>query len=350
MTLNDFYFSVWLRGILVPHLFSSVLFRALTALSLTACTIEAAVADKRVALVIGNSAYQHVAQLTNPANDIASALKKLGFVVIQKADLTKTATDNAVREFSVALNKAELGLFFFAGHGLQHNGRNYLMPVDARVSTAAALGVEMIRLEDIQKVMEASAKTNIIFLDACRDNPIQRSLAPGMGTRSLERGRGLAAAEAGVGTLISYATQPGNVALDGRGRNSPFAGALSRHILKADVDLNGILISVRKDVMTETAGRQVPWEHSALTGLVYFRPGTTSTKRNQPDTPDESGKSGADAPTVGRGQKCSASAISQQGGVGGGVGASEEVAVGNALASCEGAGGRNCRILAKVCR
>jgi hypothetical protein len=126
--------------------------------------------------------------------------------------------------------------------------------------------------------MERLTDTNILFLDACRDNPLARNLARSMGTRSSEIGRGLAQVEAGIGTLISFSTQPGNVALDGTGRNSPFAGALVKHMGSSNDDLSAILISVRNDVMKQTQRKQVPWEHSALTGRFYFNPTTQNTE------------------------------------------------------------------------
>lgn len=232
-------------------------------------------ADRKVALVIGNSAYQYTTKLSNPKNDatdVAAALKKHGFQVIDGFDLTKTDFERKVREFSTELRGAETGLFFYAGHGLQVAGHNYLVPVDAKAETVDALDWEMLRLDLVHRTMERATNTNIIFLDACRDNPLARNLARAMGTRSAEIGRGLAAVESGVGTLISFSTQPGNVALDGTGRNSPFAGALVRQLSKSKDDLSAVLISVRNDVMKETQRKQVPWEHSALTGRFYFSP------------------------------------------------------------------------------
>ena len=231
--------------------------------------------ERRVALVIGNSAYKYAGELPNPKNDatdIAASLRKLGFEIIDGFDLNKTAFERKVRDFAAALRGAELGLFFYAGHGLQVAGQNFLVPVDAQLSTADALDFEMIRLDVIHRVMERETSTNIIFLDACRNNPLARNLARAMGTRSAEIGRGLAAVESGIGTLISFSTQPGNVALDGTGRNSPFAGALVKHLARTRDDLSAILINVRNDVMKETQRKQVPWEHSALTGRVYFDP------------------------------------------------------------------------------
>lgn len=246
-----------------------------------------ACAQKRVALVIGNSAYEHSAKLTNPLNDatdMTAVLKMLGFDVIDGLDLGKTAFERKVRDFSVALRGASVGLFFYAGHGLQVAGNNYLVPIDARAETVDALDWEMVRLDLVQRTMERATQTNIIFLDACRNNPLSRNLARAMGTRSTEIGRGLAAIESGVGTLVAFSTQPGNVALDGQGRNSPFAGSLVGRIAMSRDDLSSILIDVRNDVRNETQNAQVPWEHSALTGRFYFREDRPNTSPSQSAT------------------------------------------------------------------
>jgi len=229
--------------------------------------------NKRVALVIGNSAYQHTPKLTNPKNDatdLAAALKKHGFQVIDGFDVTKAALERKIEEFAAALNGAGVGLFFYAGHGLQVSGINYLVPIDAQLATASVLELQTVRVDLVHRIMEHETNTNILFLDACRDNPLARNLARAMGTRSAEVGRGLAAVASGGGTLISFSTQPGNVALDGSGRNSPFAGALVKHMAASSDDLSAILIAVRNDVMKETQRKQVPWEHSALTERFYF--------------------------------------------------------------------------------
>lgn len=230
-------------------------------------------AEKRVALVVGNSGYEHAGRLANPLNDAAdmvAALAKHGFQVIEGYDLDKIAFDRKVRDFAAALKGAEAGVFFFAGHGLQVAGQNYLVPTDARAEGAETLDLEMVRVDVVHRIMERQTNTNILFLDACRDNPLVRNLARTMGTRSAEVGRGLAIVESGIGTLISFSTQPGNVALDGTGRNSPFAGALVKQLSSATDDLSAMLIAVRNDVMKETQRKQVPWEHSALTGRFYF--------------------------------------------------------------------------------
>ena len=264
----------------------------LVALALIAAvlwTAPDAHAQKRVALVIGNSAYKHAGELVNPKNDatdIAAALKKHGFEVVEGFDLDKVAFERKVRDFSAALKGAEAGLFFYAGHGLQVGGHNYLVPVDAKAEAEDALDWEMLKVDLVHRAMERSTNTNILFLDACRDNPLARNLARAMGTRSSSVGRGLATIELGVGTLISFSTQPGNVAADGTGRNSPFAGALVKQLSSSTDDLSAMLISVRNDVMKETQRKQVPWEHSALTGRFYF--GATVQTGTQPKV--ESGR------------------------------------------------------------
>jgi uncharacterized caspase-like protein len=209
-------------------------------------------AEKRVALAIGNSAYRHAPPLDNPRNDavdIAAALSKLGLQVIEGVDLDRAGLERKVRDFAKALAGADLGVFFYAGHGLQVSGQNYLVPVDAELQTGSALAFETVRLEDVHSTMEREARTNVLFIDACRNNPLAPNLARSMGTRSTEVGTGLAPVRAASGTLISFSTQPGNVALDGTGRNSPFAAALVKHVSASSDDLSAILIAVRNDVM-----------------------------------------------------------------------------------------------------
>jgi uncharacterized caspase-like protein len=237
--------------------------------------LTSAQAEKRVALVVGNTHYQHSAALSNPvndANDIAAVLKSLGFEVLLGLDLDKRAFDLKVRDFARALAQADTALFFYAGHGLQVSLQNYLIPIDAAIEGEPDLDFEGVRLDLVLKHMELDreGKTDIVFLDACRDNPFTANLARTMGTRAVSLGRGLAPVQTGVGTFIAYSTQPGNVAADGTGRNSPFAAALKRHMAEPGRNLTAIMIDVRKDVLEETHGRQVPWDHSALTEDFYF--------------------------------------------------------------------------------
>ncbi len=212
--------------------------------------------------------------------DMAAAAEKLGFKVIRGIDLDKSGMDRTIRQFAESLRGASIGMFFYAGHGLQVSGRNYLVPTDAELKTAELLDFEMVGLDVVQRIMEAATETNILFVDACRDNPLARNLARAMGTRSAAIGHGLTAQEAGAGTLISFSTQPGNVALDGTGsRNSPYAAALVRHIATQGKDLPAVLVQVRRDVMATTGKRQIPWEHSALTAEVMLAPGQASAAK-----------------------------------------------------------------------
>lgn len=232
-------------------------------------------AENRVALVIGNSTYQHVPVLPNPGNDasdLAAKLRELGFDVVVGLDLDLAGVRKAVRVFAEKLDSADLAMFYYAGHGLQVNGQNYIVPTDAKLASYIDLDFEALPLDIILSAMERTSRVNLVFLDACRDNPLAMNLARSMGTRSGTVGRGLAKVGGGIGTLIAFATQPGNVAFDGAGRNSPFTGALLRHLGKPGRDITRELIDVRRDVLEITAGRQVPWDSSSLTGEVILKP------------------------------------------------------------------------------
>jgi formylglycine-generating enzyme required for sulfatase activity len=249
--------------------------RLLPVLFLLFAAAQGVHAEKRVALVIGNGKYIHAGTLANPVNDasdMAAALKGAGFTVISGYDLDKQGLEKKIREFAGALAAGDTGVFFYAGHGLQVAGTNYIVPVDAELSTADALEFEMIKLESVQRIMENAAKTNIFFLDACRNNPLARNLARALGTRGSTIGRGLAPAESGVGTLISFSTQPGNVAQDGTGRNSPFTGPLVKRIAAPGEDILTVLTAVRNEVLAATQEQQVPWENHALRAKFYFNP------------------------------------------------------------------------------
>lgn len=231
-------------------------------------------ADRRVALVIGNGAYQNTAELPNPgndANDMAAALKRLGFEVVEGRDLDKRSMERTIRQFGIKLAGADVAFFFYAGHGLQVGGQNYLVPTDARLASEGDVDFESLPLSLVLKQMEREAKTSLVLLDACRDNPLARNLARSMGTRAVAIGQGLAEVKTGVGTLIGFSTQPGNVALDGAGRNSPYAMALLRNIEVPGRDISAALVAVRNEVLKVTAGKQVPWEHTSLTGQVYLK-------------------------------------------------------------------------------
>jgi hypothetical protein len=252
----------------------SLALRAFFLAVLAMAQAPAALAEKRVALVIGNAAYQNTTPINstkNDAVDMAAALTRLGFDVVDGTDLDKRSMERTMRQFTQKLARADVALFYFAGHALQSGGQNYLMPVDARLKGEGDIDFETLPLTLILRQMEREAKTSIVLLDACRDNPLARTLARSLGTRSSQIGQGLAEVKAGVGSLVGFATQPGNIALEGEGRNSPYATALLQNVEAPGKDVSGVLVAVRNDVLQATAGRQVPWEFAALTDEVYFK-------------------------------------------------------------------------------
>jgi uncharacterized caspase-like protein len=281
--------AVWAALLAIPLLAIPSLANPIQA---TVAQANPAMAEKRVALVIGNGAYVSSGALSNPVNDardVAAVLTGLGFEVLLGIDLEKRGFDGKVRDFAKTLAQADVALFYYAGHGLQVSGRNYLVPVDAKLETERDLDFEGVALDFVLKQMELEreGKTNIVLLDACRDNPLARNLARTMGTRSANIGQGLAQVRTGVGTFIAYSTQPGNVALDGQGRNSPFTAALTKAVKEPGRTITTVMIDVRKDVLAATAGRQVPWDHSALTGDFYFHRVAAAQPLPKPVAPGE---------------------------------------------------------------
>jgi tetratricopeptide (TPR) repeat protein len=228
---------------------------------------------RRVALVIGNSDYKFAAKLPNPVNDamdIAALLRRLKFDVVEGKNLDRRGMDDVIRQFGRKLEGADLAVFFYAGHGLQVGGKNYLVPIDAKLERPGDLALDAVEVSTVLGQMEAERRVNLVFLDACRDNPLARSLARSLGTRSTTVGQGLASIQSAVGTLIAYATQPNNVALDGTGRNSPFTTALLKHLTAPGLDIGLVMRRVRADVIQETRDKQVPWDDSSLVGEVIL--------------------------------------------------------------------------------
>ncbi len=221
----------------------------------------------RTALVIGNAQYKLAAELANPINDatdIANSLRKLGFEVTLLKDADLRQMEQAIENFNRNLRQGGTGLFYFAGHGTQVDGENYLIPIDARLEREQDVRYESLPVGKLLNVMEdASNDVNIIILDACRNNPFGRKW------RSFQRG--LAPPTQTVkGTLIAYATSPGKTALDGEGRNSPYTTALLQHMKTPDLDVEQMFKQVRADVLKETRGKQTPWESSSLVGSFAF--------------------------------------------------------------------------------
>jgi hypothetical protein len=223
-----------------------------------------AATERRIALVIGNSAYSS-GPLKNPVNDatdMATALQRLGFQVNLKKNANLETMEGAIEDFGNQLKKGGVGLFYYAGHGVQVNGVNYLIPIGAKInkeSDTRYKAVDAGRILD--EMANANNGLNIVILDACRDNPYSKSF------RSASRGLAIVS-NSPSGTFVSYSTSPGQVARDGEGRNSPYTKALLENISKPGLTINNVFINVRSDVKKQTG--QVPWELSSLEGDFYF--------------------------------------------------------------------------------
>jgi formylglycine-generating enzyme required for sulfatase activity len=244
-------------------------FKRLALFALLALTSAAAsTAETRIALVIGNSEYSS-GPLPNPANDakmIGDTLSSLGFEVIARRNADQNTMKRAIQEFGARLEKggpAAVGLFYYAGHGVQLNGRNYLIPTTAQIEREGDVEIEAVSADwVIEQMRYARNRLNIVILDACRNNPFTRSM------RSVDHG--LASMDAPAGILIAYSTAPGAVAADGSGRNSPYTEALSQAMRNLHEPVEQVFKHVRVGVMSATSGKQVPWESSSLTGDFYF--------------------------------------------------------------------------------
>jgi len=235
-------------------------------------------AEKRVALVVGNSDYRHLPALANPrhdAEDMASTLVSLGFEVIDGVDLDQIAFVQVLRKFERATRNADVALFFYAGHGLQVDGENYLAPIDAEIEAEAHVDLSMIPLRNVMRQINRRVRTGIIILDACRDNPFT---VPGRGASSLQKG--LSRVDAPPGYFVAFATAPGMVASDGiGGRNSPFTAGLLKHIPTPGRALSDIMIDVRLDVEAATGEMQTPWESSSLRQPFNFVASLAATRQ-----------------------------------------------------------------------
>jgi hypothetical protein len=237
-----------------------------------------AFAEQRLALVIGNSAYRTVTALPNPANDakaMAGLLKAAGFEITEAPDLTQSDMRRAIRDFAAKI--AEKGpdtvaLVFYAGHGMQVDGENYLVPIDAKIEREADLAIEAIRLVDVMNALSAApSKARIVILDACRNNPYS-AIAKNMG-------RGLAIVDAPRGSFVSYSTAPGAEAADGAGENSPFTTALIEAAREPGLPIELAFRRVRTIVDKATNAAQTPWDSSSLIGDFVFFPGDKGVVR-----------------------------------------------------------------------
>ncbi len=246
---------------------SKFLTLVMTGLLLAAESSLGIAAEQRIALVIGNSKYA-TAPLANPANDarlMAETLRRLDFDVIEHIDADRVTMQLAAFELQDRLLQAgtdAVGLFYYAGHGVQVDGENYLIPLKSEISKERHVAIEAVGTSWVLGQMEfAGNRMNFVILDACRNNPLTRSFRSAV--------RGLARMDAPSGSLVAYSTGPGKVARDGEGANSEFTAALARELTVPGVPVEQVFKRVRRSVMAATNDEQVPWESSSLTGDFY---------------------------------------------------------------------------------
>jgi TPR repeat protein len=250
--------------------FAATLFTIFSALA-----ADAIAAGKRVAFVVGNSAYQSVPQLPNPKNDadlVSKTLRKQGFEVVTAIDLSRAETEGSVEQFIRALDGAEISLFYYSGHAIEVGGENRIIPVDARLNQPEELETQTYSLQTIMSAMQSKSKAQLLYLDACRDNPFaDRAFLLGTDEGEKPAGKGLAEQTGGVGSLIAYATSPGTVAQDGTGNNSPFTDAVIRYSFTQDADVQSALMKVTEEVWNTTQQSQRPWINSSLVKPVFLQ-------------------------------------------------------------------------------
>ncbi len=261
------------------HIFALLMFLVISAGN--------AIAAKRVALVIGNGAYQVQPRLRNPVGDaraIAAVLRKANFQVTLGTDLTNQAMRETINRFAGTVPGADAALLFFAGHGVQVDGENYLIPVDAKIERVADLTWQTIPVSTLVSELEIQGRTSIIILDACRNNAGLTRRLRGLTSRSraLTVNQGLAQVAVPNGAYVAFSTAPHTVATDGDGENSPFATALLKHMPTVGLDIALMMRRVRRDVRRMTNRQQTPWDSSSLTQPFYFVPGKTKPAATPP--------------------------------------------------------------------
>ncbi len=269
-------------------------FLAVVSVLLLSATDSMAKQD-RLALLIGNSAYKKLGPLKNPVNDVAAmdrALRNSGFDVMVVKNADRAAMGRAIDEFGSKLKNYEVGLFYFSGHGLQVDGINYLCPLYMSIQGQSDVQYEAVDAGKVLAKMEdAGNRMNIVILDACRNNPFKRSF------RSMRNG--LAQMDAPTGSFIAFATAPGNVALDGRGNNSPYVTHMVNNMGQKGLSIETFFKQVRRGVMKDTNRKQVPWESSSLVGDFYFAgkgASGSSSSSQASSTPPASQQQAAPAP------------------------------------------------------
>jgi hypothetical protein len=267
----------------------------------TLVSANAAKADRRVAFVVGNGAYKNVQPLPNPpidAKSMAGVLRNAGFEVVEGTNLPRDKMTERLLEFGQKAQGADVALFFYAGHGIAIDGTNYLLPVDADIKSEMDVKLgSAINIDVTLDQTMSDAKVKLVFLDACRDNPFTAKIKA-TATRSVNVQTGLAEMKSGEGTLIAFATGPGQTALDGQeGTNSPFTRALMANITAPGVEIQQAMTKVRAQVSEETNKGQLPWGHTNLIGSVYLNqaaspaPNTAATQSNSAAVASTSGGS-----------------------------------------------------------
>ena len=240
----------------------------------TALSFSAYAEGKRVALVVGNGAYQNVAALPNPRHDaelVSTALRKQGFEVVTAIDLTRVELEKAVERYVRSLNGADISLFYYSGHGLEVGGENRIVPIDANLNEPQDLETQTFSLQTIMLYMQSNSKAQLIYLDACRNNPFsEKKFLVGVEEDETKAGKGLAEQKGGIGSLIAYAAAPGQEALDGSGANSPFTEAVMRHSFTQGLDVQSALMKVTEEVWQATNQQQRPWVNSTLVKPVFL--------------------------------------------------------------------------------
>jgi Caspase domain len=246
-----------------------IAYSLLLLVALTIALTSEAFAQKRIALIIGNSAYTNVSKLPNPANDaaaVADMFKKANFEVVEmRQDLGVTELKRVLRDFADLVRDADIAVVFYAGHGIEVDGTNYLLPIDAALARDVDVEDEAVSLDRIVRILEPAKRLRLVILDACRDNPFDKSMKRTLGTRSV--GRGLAKVEpTSSDTLIAFAAKAGSTAADGEGRNSPFTAALVKNIVLPGLDLRIAFGRVRDEVLKVTGNKQEPFVYGSLGG------------------------------------------------------------------------------------
>ena len=251
----------FLAAAVMPAAIAAILFASTTSAS----------TGQRVALVIGNASYQHAPVLANPLNDaagIGATLGRLGFTVTLMENAGRAELWNGLQQFALAASASEMAVVFYAGHGIEVDKRNFLVPVDARLLSDVDIEFETVPLELVSRAVERARSFRLIILDACCDNPFTVAMQRTGTTRSI--GRGLARVEPAGGTLVAYAAKEGTVAADGKGRNRPYTSALLAHLEEPGLEVNLLFRQVRDAVVAATGGRQVPFTYGSLSSQAIY--------------------------------------------------------------------------------